>query len=68
MSPSLYCNRCWKQLEVDEKCYITKCSHIFCEKDANNWFSMNSNCIACKRNINTDVYIFIINFLQKFIN
>jgi E3 ubiquitin-protein ligase CCNP1IP1 len=43
------CNHCWKTLEGDF--YITKCSHAFCEADAQKFFSAELTCPACDKNL-----------------
>eukprot|EP01080_Neovahlkampfia_damariscottae_P006655 gene6655-10820_t len=41
------CNHCWKPIEGDF--YITKCSHAFCEADAQKFFSKELVCPACDK-------------------
>lgn len=41
------CNCCWKVIASNEVFYVTKCSHLFCQEDANVAFSKKPICPAC---------------------
>eukprot|EP01116_Phalansterium_solitarium_P002912 TRINITY_DN1324_c0_g1_i3.p1 TRINITY_DN1324_c0_g1~~TRINITY_DN1324_c0_g1_i3.p1 ORF type:complete len:327 (-),score=-22.57 TRINITY_DN1324_c0_g1_i3:40-1020(-) len=41
------CNACWKGLD-NEVAFITTCSHIFCEADAEKIFSNDKTCPICE--------------------
>ena len=52
MSTFLCCNRCWTPFQTDEKAFVSVCLHVFCDKDFQSWFSVNSECPACKKLLN----------------
>lgn len=45
MSTHAKCNLCWRELE--ECAYITRCSHIFCERDAHKSINAEGLCPLC---------------------
>lgn len=45
MSAHAKCNLCWRELE--ECAYITRCSHIFCERDAHKSINAEGLCPLC---------------------
>ena len=61
------CNHCWKHIEGDF--YITKCSHAFCEADAQKFFSKELICPACDKTLTpkheTHKNIFLINISKE---
>mmetsp|Transcript_9148 Transcript_9148/g.33767 ORF Transcript_9148/g.33767 Transcript_9148/m.33767 type:complete len:346 (-) Transcript_9148:1636-2673(-) len=48
-SLTLLCNQCWN--ELSSVYYVTRCNHVFCERDANDHFSRELKCPACQREL-----------------